>query len=249
MKASNVGYIQKIEPFGTVDGPGIRTILFLSGCPLRCLYCHNPETWQAAQGQTLSAQDVLDLARRYLPYYGNTGGITFSGGEPLNQPVFLLETLKLLKEHGIHTTLDTSGYSESPLLREILANTDLVIYDLKAASGELYEKITSRRMEVTEAFLALAQEVGTQLWVRQVLVPGLNDTEQNFEDSAQRIAKLRNVAKVEILPYHTLGKTKYEKMGLSYPLQGTQPMPVQVAEDWQKRLMQRVHELRTSDDE
>lgn len=243
MNPSEFGYINKIEPFGTVDGPGIRTIVFLSGCPLRCLYCHNPETWQANTGKGMTPQELLEIVLRYKPYYGTNGGVTFSGGEPLNQPEFLLACLKLLKQEGIHTTLDTSGYSTSKHLPAILALVDLVIFDLKAADEVLYQRITSRKMDVSEKFLALAQELGTNLWIRQVLVSGLNDTEMNFETTAQKLSKLRYVTKIEILPYHTLGKTKYEKLEMDYPLKDTPPMPIGAAEHWQKRLLERIRDI------
>lgn len=243
MNPSKLGYIQKIEPVGTFDGPGIRTVLFLSGCPLRCLYCHNPETWKGANGRTMSAQDVLHLAQRYQSYYGKNGGVTFSGGEPLMQAPFVLEAMTLLKEHGFHTVLDTSGYSASPLIGEILDHTDIVLYDLKAASEGLYTKITSGDKKVTDAFLAQVQAHETALWIRQVLVPGINDTPENLEASAQSIAALKNVLKVEILPYHTLGKAKYEALKLEYPLTDVPAMDQKTALRFQEALIQRVDEL------
>lgn len=247
MNPSSLGYISKIEPFGTFDGPGIRSIIFLSGCPLRCLYCHNPETWQAQIGNRKTPQEILELAKRNAPYYGSNGGVTFSGGEPLNQPEYLLECLKLLKEAGIHTALDTSGYSTSPLLPEILKTVDLIIYDLKAAEGELYEKITSRNMSVTENFLVLAQSIGTPLWIRQVMVPGLNDNLVNLIATAERIAKLKHVEKIEILPYHTLGKSKYELMEIDYPLGDTPAMSMSEGQKWQAQLIELVNKIKPSD--
>jgi pyruvate formate lyase activating enzyme len=247
MNRSSLGYISKIEPFGTFDGPGIRSIIFLSGCPLRCLYCHNPETWQAHIGNRYTAEELTEMALKNKPYYGSNGGVTFSGGEPLNQPEFLLECLKSLKAAGIHTALDTSGYSQSPLLPEILAYTDLIIYDLKAADSALYEKITSRKIEVTEKFLELAQVQKTPLWIRQVLVPHLNDNQVNLLATAQRIAKLQNVEKIEILPYHTLGKSKYETLEYDYPLGNTPAMSMSEGQKWQDQLIDLVNRLKTSE--
>ena len=247
MNPSSLGYISKIEPFGTFDGPGIRSIIFLSGCPLRCLYCHNPETWQAQIGNRKTPEEITEMALRNKPYYGTLGGVTFSGGEPLNQPEYLLACLKSLKAAGIHTAIDTSGYSTSPLLKEILETVDLVIYDLKAAEGELYEKITSRKMEVTEKFLEMAQTVKTPLWIRQVLVPGLNDNLVNLVSTAQRIAKLKYVEKIEILPYHTLGKSKYELMEIEYPLGDTRSMSMTEGQKWQEQLIELVHKLNPSE--
>lgn len=224
MNQSKIGYINKIETFATVDGPGIRTLFFLSGCPLRCLYCHNPETWQQESGLQMDTTKLLTLVKRYKPYYGDSGGVTFSGGEPLMQAGYLAEALKVLKEANINTCLDTSGYSRSPLLPEILSHTDLVIYDVKAANPELYKKITGQDMQVTIDFLKLAQSHKVKLWIRQVIVPGLNDNEVNIEETAKLIADLVFVEKIELLPYHTLGTTKYKKLDLKYPLEGVEAM-------------------------
>ena len=226
MNQSKIGFINKIETFATVDGPGIRTLFFLSGCPLRCLYCHNPETWQQASGIQMDTLKLLNLVKRYKPYYGDTGGVTFSGGEPIMQAGYLAEALKVLKEANINTCLDTSGYSKSPLLTEILSHTDLVIYDVKAVNPELYQKITGQDMQVTSDFLKLAQSLKVKLWIRQVIVPGLNDTIENIDETARLIASLDYVEKVELLPYHTLGTTKYQKLDIKYPLEGVEAMNV-----------------------
>lgn len=224
MNQSKIGYINKIETFATVDGPGVRTLFFLSGCPLRCLYCHNPETWQQESGIQMDSDKLLVLVKRYKPYYGDSGGVTFSGGEPLMQAAYLNEALKKLKAADINTCLDTSGYSRSPLLPEILSHTDLVIYDIKAANPDLYQKITGQDMQVTSDFLDLAQSLNVKFWIRQVIVPGLNDTEENIDETAKLIASLRNVKKIELLPYHTLGTSKYKKLEYKYPLEGVEAM-------------------------
>lgn len=224
MNQFKIGFINKIETFATVDGPGIRTLFFLSGCPLRCLYCHNPETWQQESGIQMDTLKLLNLVKRYKPYYGDMGGVTFSGGEPLMQATYLNESLKMLKEAGINTCLDTSGYSRSPLLPEILSHTDLVIYDIKAANPELYQKITGQEMQVTSDFLELAQSLNVKFWLRQVIVPGLNDNEVNIEETAKLIAGIKNVEKIELLPYHTLGTSKYKKLDYKYPLEGVEAM-------------------------
>lgn len=224
MNQSKIGFINKIETFATVDGPGIRTLFFLSGCPLRCLYCHNPETWQQESGIQMDTLKLLNLVKRYKPYYGDTGGVTFSGGEPLMQASYLNESLRILKEAGINTCLDTSGYSRSSLLPEILSHTDLVIYDIKAANPELYQKITGQDMQVTSDFLDLAQSLNVKFWLRQVIVPGLNDNEVNIDETAKLIAGIKNVEKIELLPYHTLGTSKYKKLDYKYPLEGVEAM-------------------------
>ncbi len=224
MNQSKIGFINKIETFATVDGPGIRTLFFLSGCPLRCLYCHNPETWQQESGIQMDTLKLLNLVKRYKPYYGDMGGVTFSGGEPLMQASYLNESLRVLKEAGINTCLDTSGYSRSPFLPEILSHTDLVIYDIKAANPELYQKITGQDMQVTSDFLELAQSLNVKFWLRQVIVPGLNDNEVNIDETARLIAGIKNVEKIELLPYHTLGTSKYKKLDYKYPLEGVEAM-------------------------
>jgi len=240
MNQSKIGYINKIETFATVDGPGIRTLFFLSGCQLRCLYCHNPETWQQVSGIQMDTDKLLALVKRYKPYYGDVGGVTFSGGEPLMQADYLNEALKQLKSAGINTCLDTSGYSRSPLLTEILSHTDLVIYDIKAANPELYKKITGQDMQVASDFLELAQSLGTKFWIRQVIVPGLNDTIENIEETAQLIASIKNVEKIELLPYHTLGESKYKKLNYQYPLEGVEAMDADKLKKLSKLLFERI---------
>ncbi len=244
MSLSNTAYIQKIEKLGTFDGPGIRTVFFLSGCPLRCLYCHNPETWKANQGQTISVEEVLRIARRNKNYYGLKGGITLSGGEPLMQADFVLQCFKALKAEGFHTVLDTSGHSSSPLIDLILDYTDLVLYDLKAADKDMYHSITLGQKDITDAFLKKTQDHDCKLWIRQVLVPGINDNVVNLEQSAQVIAKLNNVERIEVLPYHTLGLAKYEKMNIEYPLKGLKPMDMIQAEEFQTKLNVRIAQLK-----
>lgn len=243
MNPSEWGYLQKIEPFGTVDGPGIRTVLFFAGCPLRCLYCHNPETWQGGRGEYLSVDALLSRIRRYIPYYGQSGGVTFSGGEPLMQAPFLLNCIKAFKTAGVHTALDTSGYGKH-LVEEIVKEVDLIIYDLKSPDANEYQTLTSQPKAVTDAFLEIAQMAQTPLWIRQVLMPGRNDTPENLEATAQAIAKLKGVERIEILPYHTMGKTKYEKLGLDYPLEGVPAMALTTAKAYETALIERVEQLR-----
>lgn len=244
MNQSNLGFISKVEPFGLVDGPGIRVVFFLSGCPLRCLYCHNPETWAYQQGNTISPNEVLETAKRYQPYFGQTGGVTFSGGEPLSQPEFLLECLTLLKEQGIHTALDTSGVGNPQLAMSILKKVDLVIYDMKAVDPDLYQRITSQKQTMTQNFLKLVQELEVPLWIRQVIVPELNDDPKNLVELAKAIAVLRNVEKVELLPYHTMGTAKYDKLNIAYPLTDTPAMDVEITQKMNQKLIEMINRLR-----
>lgn len=219
------GYIESIETMGLVDGPGIRFVVFMQGCPLRCLYCHNPETWAEKKKNPITPQELVDKIVRYKPYFEEEGGVTFSGGEPLNQPEFLLECLKLCKKEGIHTCLDTSGVGKK-LVKEILDYVDLVILDIKAVEAKEYEKITSRNIETSLEFLKLCQELNKKMWLRQVIVPSLNDDEEHVLKLKEFIKPLKNIERVELLPYHLYGVEKYKKLGIPYRLDGVKPMDV-----------------------
>lgn len=217
------GKISDIETMGLVDGPGMRLVLFLSGCKLRCLYCHNPETWNMKDyKKEISSEDVLKQYKRYSAYYGETGGVTFSGGEPLLQSEFVLETIKLLKENNIHTAIDTSGVGEN--YDEILKLVDLVILDIKAVKEDEYKFITGRDMSDFNEFLKKCQNLNKKLWLRQVIVPGINDDETHvllLKDFAKNI---KNVERIELLPYHSMAKPKYEELGIKYRLADTPDM-------------------------
>ena len=217
MKASS-GYIRKIETMGMLDGPGIRTVVFFAGCPLRCSYCHNPDMWTTKRSDLCSAKDIVEKLVRLKPYYGSDGGVTFCGGEPLNQPEFLIDLLKACKEKGIHTVLDTSGYGEIKYFDLILSLVDLVLFDLKALDKESYHKLTSVDIEKSEIFLNKTQEHQVPLWIRTVIVPGLNDNKKFMDKMIAKIQTISNVEKVELLPYHTLGVAKYKELGIDYPL-------------------------------
>lgn len=219
------GEINSIETMGLVDGPGIRVVLFLQGCPLRCLFCHNPETWGKKGNISMTPNEVVHRISRYRNYFGEEGGVTFSGGEPLMQGEFLLETLKLCKKNGIHTALDTSGVGKE--YREILSYTDLVIWDVKAYEGEAYKKMTGLPISPSLTFLKTCQEMNKKMWIRQVIIPGINDTEEYIEGLIAFLKPLKNIEKVELLPYETLGVHKYKKLDIAYPLKGVSPMDIQ----------------------
>lgn len=218
------GRIHSIESMGLVDGPGIRTVVFFQGCALRCAYCHNPDTWNTQEGTETTAEELLKKIVRYRPYFERSGGgVTFSGGDPLLQPDFLIEILRLCKENGIHTTLDTSGYGLGKY-DEILKYTDLVLLDIKHINDIGYKNLTGRDMHGFNAFLQATQKNGTKLWIRHVVVPGITDGEEHIIQLANIIKQINNVEKVELLPYHTLGLSKYENLGISYKLSGIEPM-------------------------
>ena len=224
MEKEILGNISSIESMGLVDGPGIRYVVFLQGCELRCLYCHNPETWDKdKECQRMSPEELVKKIVRFKSYFGRTGGVTFSGGEPLLQPKFLLECLKLCKKEGINTALDTAGVGFGDY-DEILLLTDLVILDLKAVSEEDYKKITGQPMIRFKKFLADCQRLNKKLWIRQVIVPGINDNEENIKKIKDFVSQLRNVEKVELLPYKTIGVHKYEDLKIKYRLEGVPDM-------------------------
>ena len=219
-----VGRIHSFESFGTVDGPGIRFVVFLQGCPLRCQYCHNPDTWKAG-GEEHSTEDVVQRALRYKNYFGDKGGVTVTGGEPLLQIDFVIELFTLLKAKGIHTCVDTSGITfrkDDPLCVEkhekLLKVTDLFLVDIKHIDDEACKKLTGQSNGNTLAFAKFLSDHGKKVWIRQVLVPGITDNEEDLKKTRVFIDTLKTVEKVEVLPYHTMGVVKYEKLGLEYPL-------------------------------
>ena len=230
------GNINSIETMGLVDGPGIRFVVFLQGCKLRCKYCHNPETWDInGKSQKISAKELVEKIERYKNYYGNDGGVTFSGGEPLLQPEFLLECLKLCKEKGINTALDTAGVGFGEY-KEILKYVDLVILDIKAVDENEYKEIVGFPIKYFKEFLNQVQDSGNKLWLRQVIVPGINDDEEHILKLKNFIKKIKNVEKVELLPYKTLGVHKYHNLGIKYRLEGTAEMDEKKCKELEKLL-------------
>ena len=218
------GRIHSFESFGTVDGPGIRFVVFLQGCHLRCQYCHNPDTWGVG-GQEYSVEEVVNRVLRYKNYFGDKGGVTVSGGEPLLQIDFVTELFTALKAKGVHTCIDTSGITfkadnEAVVEKhkKLLAVTDLILLDIKHIDDEACKKLTGQSNENTLAFARFVSENGTKLWIRQVLVPNITDGEEDLKKLRSFIDSLATVEKVEVLPYHTMGVVKYEKLGMEYPL-------------------------------
>lgn len=224
------GRIHSIETCGTVDGPGLRYVIFTQGCLLRCKFCHNPDTWKMGAGKKMSVQELVKDIKDYLPFFQATnGGVTVSGGEPLLQVEFLRELFTELKKLGVHTTIDTSAgcFNRSPHfiehLDKVLELTDLVLLDLKHINSAEHKELTGLS---NEHILDMAHYLDTKnvpVWIRHVLVPGGSDNDEYLQQLSDFIATLNNVEKIEVLPYHKLGVYKWENLGLAYPLEGVEP--------------------------
>lgn len=229
------GNVHSVESMGLVDGPGIRVIVFLAGCFLRCAYCHNPDTWGLSAGKEISSEDLLRQILRYKTYFkASGGGVTFSGGEPLLQKDFLKEMLMLCRENGIHTAIDTAGCGVGGY-DDILEYTDLVLFDIKHVEAMGYKELTGHTIYESESFLEAVQRKGNKLWIRQVVIPGINDNDRYMKALAEKISSLEKVERIELLPYHKLGVNKYEALGIKYKLSEVNEMDrtnVKVWEQW-----------------
>jgi pyruvate formate lyase activating enzyme len=215
------GYIHSIETFATLDGPGTRFVVFMQGCGFRCLYCHNPDTWRIGAGTKMSADQIVEKLLRYVSYYGEKGGITLSGGEPLIQAEFAGELLRLCKQNNIHTALDTAAGRFDDAVKEVLEHTDLVLLDIKHSDPDKFRQITGRDMSEVQAFLNYIKEKGIKFWARQVIVPGINDTEADVNSLADMLEGCRGLERIELLGYHTLGVEKWHKLEMEYQLEDT----------------------------
>lgn len=218
------GHIHSIETCGTVDGPGIRFVIFTAGCPLRCLYCSNLDCRHLENGKKVTVDELMEEIQKYTSYMkASRGGVTVSGGEPLYQPHFVTEIFRRCKALGIHTALDTSGYCDLQVAKPVIEQADLVLLDIKSFDPEIYTKVTSISLEPTLAIANYLNDIHKPAWVRFVLVPGLTDAPHNIERLADFVATLKNVEKVEVLPFHKMGEYKWEQLGYDYQLKETQP--------------------------
>ena len=233
--SETIGRIHSIESLGAADGPGLRTVIFLQGCPLRCRYCHNPDSWPADGGLLVTVAELVSRIKRFVPYHGEDGGVTLSGGEPLMQLQFTAALSSELRQAGIKTALDTSGWLPDPgqggigttlLLDKIFENTDLIILDIKSPEPAQFQWLTGRPADNLCRFLDICEKRARQIWIRQVIVPGWNDQDSDMRSLADFLdnwPKLM-ISKVQLLPYHTQGEDKWQQLGYPYPLKGTPDM-------------------------
>lgn len=231
-----IGKIHSLESFGTVDGPGIRFVTFLQGCPLRCAYCHNPDTWdpQRKVAYEYTPRQLMDEVLRYRSFIAR-GGVTLTGGEPLMQAEFAREFFRLCREEGIHTALDTAGSVLTPQALSVLDYTDLALLDIKALRPELCRRVCGSDGSHSLCFLEELQRRGIPVWLRHVVVPGLTDDDAELEALVNHVRKYDVVQKIEWLPYHTMGVFKYRELDMTYPLEGLEPLSAERIADIRKR--------------
>ena len=236
------GYVHSLESFGSVDGPGVRYVIFLSGCAMRCQFCHNPDTWKMDGGDEVTADEILKRALRFKPYWGKDGGITISGGEPLLQIDFVIELFKKAKELGINTCIDTAGNpftKEEPFFskfEELMKYTDLLLLDLKEINPARHKDLTGFDNSNIIEMAKYLSEINKPVWIRHVLVPEHSDFDEDLDALGDFIDTLSNVDRVEILPYHTLGKFKWENLGIPYTLESISPPSAERIENAKNRI-------------
>lgn len=225
------GRIHSLESFGTVDGPGTRFVVFVQGCPMRCAYCHNPDTWSMVGGTMMEASEIIEQYERNKAFYANGGGLTVTGGEPLMQVDFLIELFTLAKEKGIHTCIDSSGIAFKPgntkfieKLDKLMELTDLVMLDIKHIDPDKHKELTTQPNDGILAFAAYLNEKHVDMWIRHVVVPGLTDDDKYLFDLGYFIGQFSNLKVLDVLPYHDMAKSKYEKLGIEYKLKDVPPM-------------------------
>lgn len=241
------GYIHSVESFGTVDGSGVRFVVFFQGCPMRCQYCHNPDTWSMSGGSEKTVEELLESYEKNRPFYRG-GGITATGGEPLIQLPFLTELFSEAKKRQIHTCLDTSGIVYSDKRRDeferLFAVTDLVLLDVKHSSEEGHLKLTSKSLGPVLAFAEALEEANVPVIVRHVCVPGITDGEKELKELGCLIGKWRNLKGLDILAYHTMGASKYKSLGIPYPLEGIKDMEPENAKKAREKVLEGIRKVR-----
>lgn len=226
--------VHSVESLGTFDGPGIRLVFFLQGCNFKCLYCANPDTIEYKDAKPYSVEEVMQMARSQKPFFGKKGGVTVSGGEPLLQAKELIEVFKALKAEGFNTCIDTNGSVLTPAVKELMEYTDLMLLDIKQMNPEAHQKLTGVKNGHTLELAKYLDEINKDVWIRYVLVPGYSDNVEHIHQLGQFVQNMQNVKKIEIQPYHKLGKHKYDALGWDYQLEDVEqntPQQLQVAKD------------------
>lgn len=245
-----VGRIHSRESFGTVDGPGIRYVLFMQGCPMRCMYCHNPDTWDMSSGEEVTAEEIIDEYLKNRAFYQN-GGITVTGGEPLMQTEFVAELFKKAKQNDIHTCIDTSGITYNPQnstytqkLDKLLNYTDLVMLDIKHIDSLKHQKLTGKDNANILEFAKHLDEKGIDIWIRHIIVKGITDDPADLEKLGEFIGSLKNLKALDVLPYHTMGVSKYKELGIPYPLEGVEALPMKEAVKAKRYILEGIRKAR-----
>lgn len=243
-RLKQAGRIHSLESMGTVDGPGIRLVVFFQGCPMRCAYCHNPDTWAFAGGETKTVGDILTLYEACQPFY-TKGGLTATGGEPMAQLDFLIALFEAAKARGIHTCLDTSGVTYAPgdaRYARLLAATDLVMLDIKCIDEAAHERLTGHGNQNILAFARRVSEAGVKIWIRHVVVPGVTLETEALRSLGRFMAELKTLGALDVLPYHTMGVKKYRQLGLPYPLEGVPEATKEQAQEARTVIMAALRE-------
>jgi len=218
------GRIHSVETMGTVDGPGIRYVLFMQGCPLRCIYCHNRDSWDVNSGKEVTSDEIFNEIKSFIPFLKSSGGgITATGGEPLLQPEFLADLFKKVKSMSLSTALDTSGFADLKSVKELIDVTDLVILSIKHIDNIKHKKITGAENNRVIEFIDYLKKIEKPLWIRYVIIPGYTDSDKDINGLIEFLRPYKNIELIEILPYHALGEYKWENMGIDYPLKGISP--------------------------
>ena len=242
-----VGHIHFIESFGTVDGPGVRMVVFTKGCPMRCLYCHNPDTWEMSGGTDMTSEEILEQFEKNRTFY-KTGGITVTGGEPLMQIDFVTDLFEKAKEKNIHTCLDTSGVTfrkdNTEKFDSLLMVTDFAMLDIKFIDLQEHLKLCSQPLDNILDFTKYLEEKEVPVWIRHVVVPNITENEKYLYDLGYYIGGLKNLKAIDVLPYHDMGKIKYANLGIDYPLKDTKPLPRERAIEAKKIVLQGIKDRR-----
>lgn len=218
------GRIHSVETYATVDGPGIRFIVFFQGCPLQCKYCHNRDTWDFRGGREVDTQEIVEQFEKYLSFYKHSGGgMTASGGEPTLQPEFLNELFSQVRQLGVNTALNTTGHVNLDTVESFIGNTDLVLLDLKVMDRDKHRELTGVYNDLIIEFAKYLDQINKPVWIRHVIIPGYTDDKEDIQTMVDFLHTLKNVERVELLPYHTFGESKWAKLGCQYPLKGVEP--------------------------